>query len=41
MYAIRSYYVLNKRKIKDHFALEIPYWRDSLQTMLTTLKELQ
>ncbi len=30
--AVRPYYsVLNKHKIKNAFALEIPYWRDSLK----------
>jgi dTDP-4-dehydrorhamnose reductase len=30
--AVRPYYsVLNKQKIKNAFALEIPYWRDSLK----------
>jgi dTDP-4-dehydrorhamnose reductase len=29
--------VLNKRKIKENYGLEIPYWRDSLKHCLATL----
>jgi len=29
------YSVFNKQKIKDHFNIPIPYWRDSLRQMLT------
>jgi dTDP-4-dehydrorhamnose reductase len=31
--------VLNKAKIKQTYNLTIPYWKDSLQQCLTTLKE--
>lgn len=31
-----AYSVLNKRKIKEQFGLEIPYWRDSLKLCLET-----
>lgn len=33
------YSLLNKSKIKQDFAIEIPYWKDSLKDCLTTLKE--
>jgi len=33
------YSVLNKRKIKDAWGLEIPHWRDSLLAMLRELRE--
>lgn len=33
------YSLLNKSKIKNHFNLEIPYWKDSLEECLETLKE--
>lgn len=37
--AIRPVYsVLNKNKIKNTFALDIPYWRDSLEICLKKLK---
>jgi dTDP-4-dehydrorhamnose reductase len=36
--AVRPYYsVLNKQKIKNAFALEIPYWRNSLKLCLKRL----
>jgi len=39
--ATRPHYaLLNKAKIKDAYALEVPYWKDSLQTCLITLKEV-
>lgn len=31
--------VLNKSKIKDTFGIEIPYWKDSLQRCIETIKE--
>jgi len=34
------YSVLNKQKIKDHFHIQIPYWRDSLQAMLKEQQNL-
>ncbi len=38
--ATRPHYsLLNKSKIKNHFNIEIPYWKDSLQECLNTLKE--
>ena len=38
--ATRPHYsLLNKSKIKEHFGLEIPYWKDSLKSCLKTLKE--
>ena len=38
--ATRPHYsVLNKAKIKQTYNLTIPYWKDSLQQCLTTLKE--
>jgi len=37
--ATRPHYsVLNKQRIKDDFNIEIPYWRDSLETMLKELR---
>lgn len=33
-----KYSVLNKKKIKDAFGLEIPYWRDSLTQCINLLK---
>jgi len=33
------YSLLNKAKFKSTFGLEIPYWKDSLQTCLNVLKE--
>lgn len=39
--AIRpAYSVLNKRKVKQVFKIEIPYWRDSLTTCINKLKSL-
>ncbi len=32
-----AYSILNKTKIKQSFGLEIPYWRDSLETCLKSL----
>ncbi len=38
--AQRPYYsLLNKAKIKQHFQLEIPYWKDSLTPCIQTLQE--
>lgn len=38
--ASRPYYsLLNKSKIKSSFNIEIPYWKDSLQACLQTLKD--
>ena len=38
--ATRPHYsLLNKSKIKNHFNIEIPYWKESLKECLTTLKE--
>ena len=38
--ASRPFYsVLNKTKIKQDFSIEIPYWRDSLKTVLKKLDE--
>jgi len=34
-----AYSVLNKSKIKTTFAIEIPYWRDSLKVCLIKLKD--
>jgi dTDP-4-dehydrorhamnose reductase len=34
-----AYSVLNKSKIKTTFALDIPYWRDSLKLCLIKLQE--
>ena len=34
-----KYSVLNKRKIKETFQLEIPYWRDSLKSCVALLQE--
>lgn len=33
-----KYSVLNKRKLKETFGVEIPYWRDSLEKCITQLK---
>ena len=33
------YSVLSKKKIKKAFGLEIPYWRDSLKTCISQLKQ--
>ena len=34
-----SYSILNKRKIKEHFNISIPYWRDSLIKVLDILNK--
>ena len=34
------YSVLSKKKIKKAFGLEIPYWRDSLKTCISQLKQI-
>jgi len=40
--AKRPYYsVLNKAKIKQHYQLSIPYWKDSLQVCLNNLRQEQ
>ena len=35
-----AYSVLNKNKIKTHFNLEIPFWKDSLGSALEKIKTL-
>ena len=35
------YSLLNKSKIKNHFQIEIPYWKDSLKECLTLMQERQ
>ena len=35
-----NFSLLNKAKIKDAYTIEIPYWKDSLQACLITLKEV-
>lgn len=39
--AARPFYsVMNKKKVKNTFGLEIPHWRDSLQRCIASLKQL-
>jgi len=33
-----KYSVLNKKKIKETYDLQIPYWRDSLEKCIALLK---
>ena len=35
-----AYSVLNKSKIKHHFEIEIPYWRDSLKICISEMKNV-
>ena len=34
------YSLLNKAKIKEHFDIEIPYWKESLQACLQRISDL-
>jgi dTDP-4-dehydrorhamnose reductase len=38
--AVRPHYsLLNKKKIKEHFGISIPYWKDSLKECIELLGE--